>query len=151
MTHPLGRRIAATLLIGQVSYVVLIQILLGALGPDTAAVDHNARSASGLLLYGTVVIGILVVMAGGAALLAVERVREGVHGLLRTAWLVCLALGELAIAASFLAYAATETFGPDTVIGAFAVVMSVGIAVVCAAEVRAALHALRRASVDVHV
>ncbi|GAA2518900.1 hypothetical protein [Streptomyces gobitricini] len=145
MTHLLSRRIAPVLVLIQVAYVALLEIAFSTLGPDTAELDHTNPSASGRLLYAAVIIGALIVLVGGAVLLGLDKARTACPGAVRTAWLAVLAIGELAIASTFLFHMAKETFGPDTLIGTAAIVVCGLIAFACASEVRVSF---RRSSAD---
>ncbi|MBT2511672.1 hypothetical protein J7I98_39030 [Streptomyces sp. ISL-98] len=146
MTHMLSRRIAPILILVQVAYIALLEIAFS-LGPDTAELDHTNPSGSSGILYTAVIVAAVVTMAGGAALLGLDKARAGTPRAVRTAWLVVLALGELAIATAFLTSITRETFGPDTLVGTAAIAMCVFIALACATEIRAFF---RHAPADAH-
>jgi hypothetical protein len=135
----LSRRIAPILILMQISYVALMEIAFTVMVPDTAELDHTNPSASGRFLYTAVVIAVLITLAGGAALLGLDKARTRAPRIARTAWLVVLAIGELAIAGMFLASIARETFGPDTLIGLIGIVMCASITVASACELRTSL------------
>lgn len=144
--HMLSRRIAPVLVLMQVAYVALLEIVFSTIGPNTAELDHTHPSTSGRLFYAAVVIGVVVALAGGAAILGLDRVRRAVPGTVRTVWLAALIAGELAIACTFLAHMVTEPFGPDTLIGTAAIVICALIAFAGAREMRVSAG---RASADV--
>ncbi|MGX1887645.1 hypothetical protein [Streptomyces sp. NPDC055287] len=135
MTHVLSRRIAPILILVQVAYIALLEIVF-TLGPDTAELDHTNPSGSSGILYTAVIVAVVLTLAGGAALLGLDKARTGTPRAVRTAWLAVLALGELAIAATFLVSITGQEFGPDTLIGTAAIAMCACIALACATEVR---------------
>lgn len=146
MMHMLSRRIAPVLVLMQVAYVALMEIAFSTIGPDTAELDHTHPSTSGRLLYAAVIIGVVVALAGGAALLGLDRGRKALPRTVRTVWLAVLTIGELAIACTFLAHMVTEPIGPDTLIGTAAIVICALIAFAGASEMRVSTG---RASTDV--
>lgn len=147
MMHMLNRRIAPVLVLIQVAYVALLEIAFTTLTPDTAELDHTDPSTSGRLLYTAVIIGVLITLTGGAALLGLDKARNACPTAVRTAWLAILPIGELAIAGTFLFHMARETFGPDTLIGTAAIAMC---GLIAFASVREVLSAVRTSAVDAH-
>ncbi|MGW7056683.1 hypothetical protein [Streptomyces sp. NPDC054888] len=146
MTHMLSRRIAPILILVQVAYIAMLETLF-ALGPDTAELDHTNPSASSGILYTAVIVAVVLTMAGGAALLALDKARTGTPRAVRTAWLAVLALGELAIAAVFLVSITGQAIGPDALIGSAAIALCGCIAYACATELRTLF---RPAPTDAH-
>ncbi|MGW1090052.1 hypothetical protein ACWD4L_28040 [Streptomyces sp. NPDC002596] len=135
MKQLLSRRVAPVLLIGQIAYVALVALLFALPVPDTSEIDHTAPSVTSHVLFTALLVVTLLVMGGGAALLGWEKVRTRAPLAAQTAWLGVLGLGEIAIAAAFLNAASQESFGPDTLIAALAIAVSIGVALTCVSEV----------------
>ncbi|MFJ3222235.1 hypothetical protein ACIPJS_02550 [Streptomyces sp. NPDC086783] len=135
MTKTFSRRIAPILVLVQLAYVLLLEAMF-ALAPDTAELDHTNPSQSGGILYAMVGVAVVLVWAGGAALLGLDNVRARAPRALSTAWLAVLALGEVAVTVAFLAKIARETFGSDTLSVIAATAVCVTVALACVVELR---------------
>ncbi|MFI8814524.1 MULTISPECIES: hypothetical protein [unclassified Streptomyces] len=146
MNRLLHQRVAPALLIAQIAYIVLLELLFGLSGPDTAELDHTAPSPTGDALFTGLLILTVLAMGGGAALLGWKRVQAWAPPTARAAWLGALGLGEIALAAAFLNEALRQSLGPDTLIAALAIVVSLAITLTCVGEVQRHLRSLRPAT-----
>ncbi|MCT7354469.1 hypothetical protein N4P33_20255 [Streptomyces sp. 15-116A] len=136
MTDKLSRRLAPVLLLLQVTYVLLLTVAVMVLTPDTAELDHPDASAMETMLVPVATIGIIVALAGAAALMGLEQVRTRTPRIVRAVWLALVALGQLAIAGRALLNVLSQPSGPDTVIGTLMIAGALYVAVACALEVR---------------
>ncbi|GEC06571.1 hypothetical protein SSP24_42260 [Streptomyces spinoverrucosus] len=136
MTDKLSRRVAPVLLLLQVAYVALLTVAFTVLPPDTAELDQPGASAMETAFVPVATLGIIVALAGAAALLGLEKARTRAPRVVRVVWLALVALGQLAIAAKALLNVLSQTPGPDTGIGAGMIVVALCVAVACAVEAR---------------
>jgi hypothetical protein len=136
MTTKLSQRVAPALLLVQVAYVGLFTVAMTVLPPDTAGLDQPDASVMDRAYVAVATLGLVVVLAGAAALLGLERARTRVPQTVRAVWLAVVAVGQLAIAAKALLNALGQDAGPDTVIGAGMVAVALCVAAACAVEVR---------------
>ncbi|MBG0851665.1 hypothetical protein I2W78_07365 [Streptomyces spinoverrucosus] len=135
MTDKLSRRVAPFLLLLQVAYVVLLTVAFTVLPPDTGGIDQPDTTAMEKAVVPAAALGIIVALAGAAALLGLEKARTRSPRGVRAVWLALVALGQLAIAAKALLNALGQTPGPDTVVAAGMIAAAVCVAVGCALEV----------------
>jgi hypothetical protein len=82
---------------------------------------------------------VVAALAGAAALLAVDSVRERAPRALATVWLAVVALGQLAVAGKALSNAVSQDLGPDTAVGVLMTAAALAAAAVCLAAVRSGL------------
>ncbi|MFI6063333.1 hypothetical protein [Streptomyces sp. NPDC051286] len=136
MTDKLSRRVAPVLLLLQVAYVAMLTVAFTVLPPDTAELDQPDASTVETAFVPVATLGIIVALAGAAALLGLEKARTRSPRAVRAVWLALVALGQLAIAAKALLNVLSQTPGPDTIIGAGMIAVALCIAVACAVEVR---------------
>ncbi|PZH05447.1 hypothetical protein C1I97_18750 [Streptomyces sp. NTH33] len=146
MKSVFDRRVVPVLLLAQIVYIGLLEFAFAFLVPDTGELDHAESGSAGLLGYGVLVTTVLIVVAGGAVLLASTRVSASVPRVLRMGWLILLGILETGIAVVFIHSAVTGSLGPDTLIAGAAVVVSGCVGAGCvmgaAACLRGARHAL---------
>ncbi|MER5363483.1 hypothetical protein [Streptomyces sp. NPDC002785] len=136
MNHLLNHRVAPALLIAQIAYIALFGLLFALPGPDTGELDHTEPSTTGDVMFTGLLILTVLAMGGGAALLGWKKVQAWAPPTAWAAWLGALGLGEIAIAVAFLNAALQEPFGPDTLIAALAIAVSMAITLTCVGEVR---------------
>ncbi|MFD9600962.1 hypothetical protein [Streptomyces sp. NPDC059970] len=144
MTSVLSRRVVPVLLLLQVTYLALMTVAFSVLPPDTAELDHTDAPAVDAVLSVAVTLGVVVALAGAAALLGLEKARTRSPRALRVAWLTVVGLGQVAIAAKALVTVLGQNPGPDTVIGSGMVAVALCVAAACAVEVRSAFHVTGR-------
>ncbi|WP_217213700.1 hypothetical protein [Streptomyces sp. AC550_RSS872] len=116
--------------------MALLTVAFTVLPPDTAELDHPDASALERAVVPVATLGIIVALAGAAALLGLEKARTRSPRVVRAVWLALVAMGQLAIAVKALLNVLSQTPGPDTVIGAGMIVVALCVAVACAVEVR---------------
>ncbi|MFG3504790.1 hypothetical protein ACGF5F_04665 [Streptomyces sp. NPDC047821] len=138
MTSTLNRRVAPVLLLVEVAYIALLTVAFTVLPPDTAELDHTAASALDAVVYAAATLGLVVALAGAAALLGLERARARAPRAVRVAWLSLVGLGQVAVAVKALVNAAGQDLGPDTAIGSVMAAAALCVAAACALEVRGA-------------
>jgi hypothetical protein len=143
MMTVLHRRVVPLLLLSQVAYVALLEFAFTFLVPETGEIDHTESGSSSALLYRALVITAVLGMVGGAVLLGSARARARTPRGIRVGWLALLVLGEVAIAVAFAESVIAGSPGPDTVIGALGILVSVCVVYSCLAE---AGSAMRRAT-----
>ncbi|SPF04353.1 hypothetical protein [Streptomyces sp. MA5143a] len=139
MTSVLSRRVAPILLFLQVAYIGLFAVLVTALPPDTAELDHTDTSMLDTALYAVTLLGIVIALVGAAAILGLEKVRARTPRPVRAGWLGVVALGQVAIAVLALINVFGQDPGPDVVFGAAMTVAALGIAAACISEARTAV------------
>lgn len=144
MISVFNRRVAPVLLSLQVTCIGLFTLLITALPPDTAELDHTGPTAldhTGPVardtLYGAILLGIVIALVGAAAILGLEVIRARIPWAVRVGWLGAVALGQIAVAARALLNVYGQDTGPDMVFGVAVAVAATGVAAACAVEARA--------------
>ncbi len=144
MTARFLRPLAAGVLLLQVVYVVVAEILLAVLLEDTSALDHTESPADGRLWLVLAEVAVVVLLFSGALLLAATGragLGQRVPGGLRRAVLGAVALVEGVVVAAVLLNITRQDFGPDVVLNVAMVVLSGTAGLLAAAEaVRTPLH-----------
>ncbi|MFH8473865.1 hypothetical protein [Streptomyces sp. NPDC018000] len=136
MTTAFFRRAGAAILTLQIVYILLFEIAFMVLVIDTSEIDHSAPDRLGAAIFLATEIGAAIILLGAAAVLTLPRISGRIPRGGRAAFLCCCVIAQCAIAWMASSNAMKQDAGPDVLINAVMILLSLMVVVACVLGIR---------------